>query len=116
MNLRKWFVLCAAMLFAIVTLAQEQQTIHVKSIRAMTKQEEPDPKSMFTHLVLVGTIGDKTYTLTALNAGWNTLEPGKDYPATVKLSQGNPSKVSIESVWKNKPSRNDWSIRGIEAN
>jgi hypothetical protein len=99
-----------ALAFIAPARAQDASLFHVKSVHKETPAEHGGEKTNMRYLKVVGTFEGKTYTIEALDAGWNeVLEPGKDYPATVKKNT-----ISIEIMRKGKREKNPWEILTIE--
>jgi len=103
-------MLTLAML-AVVTLAQDSATFHVKSVHKETPDEHGrDKGSLFSYLKMIGTFNGKTYTVEAMDAGWTkSLEVGKDYPATLKKGA-----IVTESTYKGKMEKIRWTILTVE--
>ncbi len=110
-------VIAPIVLFAFVALSQDKSPsldkaiFHVKSIHKETPDEHGSDKgSLFRYLKMVGTFEGKTYTVEAMDAGWTeSLEVGRDYPATLKKSD-----FTIESIYKGKPDKTKWHILTVE--
>jgi hypothetical protein len=106
-------VFAVLVLSAIVTVAQDKYTFHVKSIHKETSDEHgSDKASAIQYLKIVGTFDGKTYTIEAMDAVCNeVLEVGKDYPARLTLRK---SDLIIESTFKGRPQKIHWRILTVE--
>jgi hypothetical protein len=83
-------LLIAAALLVTASGAHSQQslettntTLHVKSVNNETAQEHAARHTMFLNTIVVGTIGNKVYTLASTD-NRSFLEVGADYPVRFK--------------------------------
>jgi hypothetical protein len=109
-------IVALLLLAATSAFAQENGVFHVKSIHKETPEEHGGNKeALVRYLKVIGTFNGKTYTIEAIDAGWNeVVEVGKDYPAVIKKSRMTGTTLQLESTWKNKPQKNSWNILTVE--
>lgn len=82
-----------ALVLCVSAFAQDQ-TFHVVSVHKATDVEK-SYKTEFAETLIIGTIGNKQYTLSELNS-WGAFhyEVGQDYPV-VQIKNGNPDTVKL---------------------
>ena len=114
---RLLITILAALVLSLPAVAQAPQTFHVTSVHKATDVEK-SYKTAFAETLVVGTVGNKQYTLAELNS-WGALhfEVGQDYQV-IEVKSGNPDtiKLLVHRVYhgKEKDDKETFCIRTIE--
>lgn len=97
----------------VSAVAQQSQQFHVTSVHKATEVEK-SYKTAFAETLIVGTIGNKQYTLTELNSwGAPHMEVGQDYEV-LQIKNGNPDTVKLVVPGKKRDMKETFCVRTVE--